>query len=187
MTISNGSTISASDINTGTSTYLGTFLAGDNALVPLGFHVHALFKNVVTGTTAYKRKMRFVVPFDCYLETFAVVAADQTAASTVSAAITADGSMVDDLSDDASITDEGKLVFWPVKVSGTAGSGTTKLSRLLYDGTLTQAGAKFATANRAFRTLLKGSTITVSVKTTSTNTPSHVHAALVLRQFFARE
>ena len=186
MTLSNGSTILASDLNAMVTTALGN-VQTDNAQVPGVYQLHLTFPACVTSTVSYRRKCTFVVPFDCYLETFAVESADQTASSTVKGAITGDGTIVDDLADGDSLTDEGKLVFWPTKVSGSAGAGNTKLARLLFDGTLTKAGVDFATTNRAHRTFLRGSTITVSVMTSSVATASFIHAVLVLREFFARE
>ena len=184
MSIANDSTITAADLNGMATTALGLVQA-DNAQVPGVYELHLQFRGVVAGSTDAYARYVFVVPFDCYLETFAVSAADQTASSTVSAALTGDGTLVGDLDDDTSVQDEGKLVFWPTKVSGAAGSGQTKLARLLFDGTNTKGA--FATTNRAHRTLLRGSTLTLSVATTSVATASAINVALVLREFFARE
>jgi hypothetical protein len=184
--ITNGSAILKADLDALVSTQLG-LVQDDNEQVPGSYTLHFQFRGVVDGSTDAYAKAVFVCPFDCYLETFAVSAGDQTAASTVKAAITGDGTLVNDLDDAESLTDEGKLVFWPVKVSGAAGSGHTKLTRLLYDGTKTRAGVSFATTSRAHRTLLKGSTLTVSVATSGIATASLICVALVLREFWARE
>lgn len=188
MTISNGSAILAADLNTLTAAELA-LLATDNAQLPLGFVIPFHFPNLVASTTSYRRKCKFVAPWDMYVEALAVQAADQTAASTVSAAVSGDGTLVDDLGDSDDFGEERGLVFWPAKVSGSAGTGITLLSRLLFDNTKTKAGrgGSFATASRAFRTVLKGSTLTVSAKTTSVATPSYVTVALAVRQFLGRE
>lgn len=188
MTISNGSSIIASDLNTLISTELG-LLATDNAQLPLGFVQSFTFPNLVSGTGSTRRKARFVAPFDCYLEALCVQAADQTASSTVKAAVTGDDTLVDNLGDTDDFGEERGLAFWPVKVSGTAGAGITLLSRLLFDNTKKKVGlgGNFATSSKAFRLISKGSTLLVSASTTSVATPSCVQVALAVRQFFARE
>jgi hypothetical protein len=186
MTISNGSTALKTDLDAMISTALALVQA-DNAQVPGAYEIHLTFPGCISSTSSYKRKSTFPCPFDCYVETFAVTAAEQTAASTVKAAITGDGTLVDSLADSASLGDEGKLVFWPTKVSGTAGANTTKLARPLFDGTRTKAGLNFATTSQAHRVFLKGSTITVSVMTSSIVGASKIDVAIVLREFLARD
>lgn len=185
MAITNGQVASAADGNAMATTQLGLVQA-DNAQVPGVYELHLQFRGVVAGSTDAYAKYIFVCPFDCYLETFAVSSGDQTAASTLKGAITGDYTVVDDLLDTESITDEGKIVFWPTKVSGTAGAGMTKLARLSFDGTKTKQGLNFATTNRSHRTLLQGSTITVSVATSSVAAASLITVALVLREFWSR-
>jgi len=186
MTIANNSTITKADLDAMLSTSLGLVQA-DNAQVPGMYELQLVFPGCISTTSSYKRKFTFVAPFDCYVETLAVTAVNQTAASTVKAAITGDGTLVDALADSASLGDEGKLVFWPTKVSGSAGAGITKLPRLLFDGTKTKAGLNFATTSQGHRTILKGSTITVSVSTTSVAAAGVIDVAVVLREFFARD
>jgi hypothetical protein len=188
MTLSNGSIALAADMNAAASTQLG-LIQDDNEQLPGAYELHLQWRDVVAGTSsnAYRAKYVFVCPFDSYLETFAVSGGDHTAASTLAAAITGDGTLIASVSNSDTIGDEGQLVFWPTKVSGTAGAGATKLARLLFDGTKTKSDLAFATTNRAHRTLLKGSTLTVSVSSSSVATASLVTVALVLREFFARE
>lgn len=186
MPISNGSAATAADTNTMVTTQLG-LVQDDNEQVPGVYELHLQFRGVVTTSTDAYAKYVFVCPFDSYLETFSVQAGDQTASSTVKGAITGDLSLVDDLADTASVTEENQIVFWATKVSGTAGAGTTKLARLLFDGTKTKAGTAFATTNRSHRTILKGSTITVSVSTSSVAAASVIAVALVLREMWSRE
>lgn len=186
MSLTNGQAALAADLNTMAATQLG-LIQDDNEQLPAAYELHLQFRGVVDSSTDAYARYEFVCPFDCYLETFAVSSGDQTAASTLKGAITGDRTLVNDLADTESITDEGKLVFWPTKVSGTAGAGQTKLARLLFDGTKTKQGLNFATTNRAHRTFLKGSTLTVSVATSSINTASLITVALVLREFRSRE
>ena len=185
MTISNGSTITEADLNTLTTAALAA-IQNDNEAKPAGFNLNFYFHNLVAGTTALRRKAIFVPPFDYYLEALAVQASDQTAASTVQAAVTGDGTMTEDLGDNDDHGEERGFVFWPVKVSGAAGAGRTKLARLLLDNTKGKPKRSFATGSQAFRVLLAGSRITVSAKTTSVATPSLVQVTLALRSFWAR-
>lgn len=184
MAITNGSTILKADLDAMATTQLG-LVRDDNGQAPGVYELHLQFRGVVAGSTDAHARYVFVCPFDCYLETFAVSAGDQV--GTVRGAVTGNATVVDGLADTASIGDEGQLVFWPTKVSGAAGAGLTQLGRLLYDGTKTKQGLNFATTNRAHRTLLKGSTITVSVSADAGAVASLITVALVLREFFARE
>lgn len=173
MTISDGSTIIATDLNALITTDLGR-LQDDNARVPLGYHRTFTFKNLVASTNALYRRARVIVPFDCYLETLAVRAAEFTAASTLTVTVEGDGA----------------LVNWPIEVSGAVGTGTTNVTRLLYDNTkrkVRKSGGGFATVSTAFRVFPKGSTIVITPSTTSVATPSMCSISMALRQFFARE
>ena len=185
MTIGSGSAITAADLDGMLTAHLGS-VQGQNSLKPLGFNVNFIFPNLVAGTASTRRQAIWVPPHDYYLEALAVQAGDQTAASTVSAAVTGDGTLVDNLGDNDDHGEEKGFVFWPVKVSGTAGAGTTKLARQLLDNTKRKARRNFPTEAQAFRVLLKGSVITVSAKTTSVATPSLVMVTLVMRSFFSR-
>lgn len=186
MSIANDSAALAADLNTMVTTQLG-LLQDDNEQIPGAYELHLQFRGVVDGSTDAYAKYVFVCPFDCYLETFAVSSGDQTAASTLKGSLTGDATLVNDLDDDESVTEENRIVFWPTKVSGEAGAGQTKLARLLFDGTKTKQGLNFATTNRAHRTLLKGSTLTLSVATSSVAAGSLITVALVLREMLARE
>lgn len=178
-------TITVAELDALTTTALGE-LQDDNAALPLGLNLNFFFPNLVTGTAAARRRAIWIPPFDFYLDALCVQASDQTAASTVEAAVTGDGTMVEDLGDTDDHGEENGFVFWPVKVSGSAGSGRTLLSRKLLDNTKGKPGYAFATSSQAFRTILAGSTITVSASTTSTATPSLVQVTLALRSFWAR-
>ncbi len=186
MSIANGSAATAADTNAMVTTALG-LVQDDNEQLPGAYELHLQFRGTVASSTDAYARYVFVCPFDCFVETFAVSSGDQTAASTLIGAITGDGTHVSDLADTASVTEENQIVFWATKVSGAAGAGATKLARLLFDGTKTKQGLNFATTNRAHRTILKGSTLTVSVATTSINAPSLITVALVLREMLARE
>lgn len=169
MTISNGSTITASDIASLIATPLSN-MQSDNARVPLGFQWHLNYPNLVAGTTQRNRTSYLVAPFDCYIEAVAVEAGDHTAASTTT----------------LNITGTGPFENWPITITGTTGAGNTRLARLLYDNTKTKAGLSVATTSRGFRVWLKGDTLTFIISTTSVATPSMCHVAVVLRQFFSR-
>ena len=166
MSITEGATILKADLDALLSTALAA-LAADNARKPLGHHVVLNFEGVVTGVANVYPKAVFVVPFDCYVETLAVVCKDMV--GTVTVAVTGDGA-VDN---------------FPITITGTAGAGVTKFARLLYDGTKTPL-VNFATASRAFRCFPKGSTITVTVTTTNAAAASALQVSLVLRSFFSR-
>lgn len=168
MTIGNGNTATASDVLAMMATAMQA-VQDDNEQVPAGLLLRQEFHNVVAGTSAERRKWVFVVPFDCYLEALSVEAGDHTAASTTTVALTADGAFYN----------------WPVTISGTTGAGRTLLSRLLYDNTKSKQ-RKVSTVSRALRALPAGTTVTVTVTTTSVATPSRVGVSLILREFFAR-
>jgi hypothetical protein len=169
MTIADGQTIIASDLDALTTSALANAQT-DNAQLPLGFHLWATFHNLVAGSNALYRRTVFVVPFDCYIESVKVQAGDQTAASTVTLALDFDG----------------VLAPWEISISGSAGAGTTELTRLLYDNTKTKQ-TNVAATSMAFRVLPAGTTVAVTVSTTSVATPSMVAVGLCLREFFARE
>jgi len=169
MPITNGSTILAADVNEMTTSSLALVQA-DAGRIPVGMQAVFMFHNIRDGTSPHRRKSIFVVPYDCLLETVAVQCAEHTAASTATVTVTADGAYSN----------------FPTSVSGTVGSGITKLSRLLYDNTQS-SGKSFASTARAFRALTKGSTVTVTAASTSVLASSSMQVTLVLRQFFARE
>lgn len=184
MSISNGSAILKTDLDAMVSTQLG-LIQDDNEQVPGVYELHLQFRAVVDASVDAYTRYELVCPFDCYVETFALSAAEQS--GTVKGAITGDGTHVNDLADTESITEEGQLVFWPTKASLTGAANTVKASRLLFDGTKTKQGLNFATTNRAHRTFLKGSTLTVSVAAAAGAATSNICVAIVLREFFSRE
>lgn len=180
MTIANGDVVEVADVSALYTAALA-LLQADNADVPLGFDVRFSFPNLVTSTEAYKRKVVFVCPCDLLLEAVAVEGADHTAASTLTVRVRGDGALFsDDTPEDG---DDG----WGANVVGAVGAGITKLARLLFDNTLTYVGADFEGTARAFRVLPKGSTITITVESTSVATPSETDVTLVCREFWVRE
>jgi hypothetical protein len=185
MSIDDLNPILSADLDALTTTSLAA-MQDDNEGKPLAFNVNFHFHNLVAGTAANRRRAIWVPPYDYYLEALCVEAGDQTAASTVQAAVTGDGTMTEDLGDNTDHGEENGIAFWPVKVSGAAGAGRTKLARVLLDNTKGKPKRNFPAASQAFRTLLQGSTITVSAKTTSIATPSRVTVTLQLRAFWAR-
>lgn len=186
MAILAGTPTTAADLDAMTTASLA-LLQNDNELLPLQHNVNFWFHNLVAGTVATRRRSIWVPPYDYYLEALAVQASDQTAASTVEAAVTGDGTMTEDLGDNDDHGEEEGFVFWPVKVKQAAiGAGRTKLTRLLLDGTKGKPTQNFAQASQAFRTMLKGSRITVSARTTSVAAASLVQVTLVLRSFLSR-
>lgn len=184
MALTNGSAILKTDLDAMVTTQLG-LLQDDNEQVPGAYELHLQFRGVVDASIDAYTKYTFVAPFDCYVETFALSAGDQS--GTVKGAVTGDGTHVNDLDDDVSLQDEGKLVFWPTKASLTGAAGIVKADRLLFDGTKTKQGRNFATTGRAHRTILQGSTLTVSVAAAAGAAASNIHVALVLREFWARQ
>lgn len=176
--IANGSAILEADLDAQISTALAA-IRTDNGQLPGGLEVHLTFPNLVAGTSAERRKHVFPVPSDCYVEVIAGEHGDATNPSTLQvdlAAIAAVGGTV--------VTDP--LSLWSMSVSGAV-AGTGHVPRVLYDGTKTKVNDAFTTTSRAHRTLLRGSTLQVTVSTTNLLTPSMCHIVLVLREFFARE
>lgn len=176
MTVANGSAILAADLAALTTTQLGLVQA-DNAALPGAHAMHFYFQNLVATTPAYESKLTFVVPADFYLEAIAVESSNHTAASTTTVTVQSNANV-----GDAS----GTLGLWPATITGTTGTGTTKLARVLYDGGKSPPKRDFATGSKAFRTYNKGNTLQMTVSTTNTTTPSWVHVVLVARSFYAR-
>lgn len=170
MTIANGNTIAAADLNAWLTTQLG-LIQDDNEQLPLGTLLNFFFHDLVTSTPERQRKAVFVMPFDGLVEVLAPQCGDHTAASAFTVALTADGAFAN----------------WPTSLTGTVGAGINKPTRLLYDGTKTKAALNFSTTARAFRVLPRGSTVTLVVSSASVATPSTCQVCVVLRQFFQRE
>jgi hypothetical protein len=180
MTLSNTNTILSADLSTMVTAALA-LMATDNAQVPAAYEWHSYFPNLVTGTSAERRKSVVVAPFDCFVEVIAAEGADHTAASTLTVDLYGDGALQAFPQAPAS----GSTRPF-VTVSGTVGAGITKLSRLLYDGTKSSTKAGPSTS-QAVRLIPRGTTLTLQAATTSVATPSSTHIAVVLREFLARE
>lgn len=176
MTIANASTILKSDLDAMATTALGLVQA-DNAHLPAGLDVNFVWPNLVTGTALTRRRAVFVAPCDMLIECVAAEAADHTASSTLTVTVVGDGALVTGDGDDG----------WGMTLAGTVGAGITKLSRLLFDNTRTNVGVAFESTARAFRVFPKGSTITVTVATTSIATPSQTRVCLVGREYWGRD
>lgn len=170
MTLANGSTILATDLNAMFPAPLAT-MAADNAQLPAGAHVPFKFDGIVASTTAERTKCIFVVPFDVFIEAMAVTTNGMTNPSTVTVAVTGDGA----------------LPNFPISVTQVVTAAFTNLVRVVFDGTKGRVG-KFAMAsNRAIRVFPRGSTITVSVTTTNVAVGAQCSVSLALRQYFARD
>jgi hypothetical protein len=171
MAITNGSTITEADLDAMLSSSLAAVQA-DNAQLPAGLLIPLWFNGLVAGTAPTRRKAIFVAPFDLIVESVAVQAADFTNPSTLTVTITGDG----------------PLVNWPISVSGSiAAGGVVKLARLLYDNTKTNAAKSFALTSRAYRVFPRGSTITVSVSTTSVAVANTCVVMIACREFYGRD
>lgn len=173
--IANGSTIDASDLNSLPVASLG-LVQDDNEQLPGGLEYFFVFQDLTAAIVAAnpeRAQVRFVLPCDVLVESVDVEAGDHTAASTTTVTIVGNGAVVD----------------WPITVTGTTGAGATKLPRLLYDNTKTPptSAADFAKTSQAFRVWPKGTTVIVTVTTTSVAAPSRISVLLVLREFYARE
>ena len=169
MTIANGSVLANADLNALTTTQQ-TLLATDAAQLPVGFHHGVTFANLVASTVAYRRKHTFIMPADCYLDALAVTASDFTAASTITTVVTADGA----------------LANWPLQRTGGVGAGFNALSRILYDNTKTRVKLSFDLTAQSFRVFPRGTTVVVTMSTTSVATPSQAAVCFAFRQYFQR-
>lgn len=178
MTITNGQTATATDVNAMASTQLGLVQA-DNADYPAGFLVRFGFPNLVASTPAYRAKAIFVAPCDLLIEVLAVQTADMVGLVTVTAI--GDGALITD--GDDSDGDDG----WGMKVSETVGTGIVKCARLLFDNTKTKVTADFQSTAKAFRVVPKGSTVEIIATTANTTTPCECNVTLACREFWSRE
>ena len=152
MTIANGSTILAADLNALTTTSLGLIQA-DNARLPGYAPIVFTFQGLVAGTVLARRKARFVVPVNMLIDTLAVITTPATsAAATITATVSA-GGILDD---------------WSMSVTGTLDTIAKKQARLLFDGTmLAKPGLNQSTTSRVVRLLPKGAIVDVEVVTTN--------------------
>lgn len=181
MTIGNGQIILAADLNA-MNTSLMALVQADNAQLPGGLELNWTFPNLVTGTAAQRRKSSFPVPWDCYVEALTAETIDHTAASTFTASLTGDGNLINfpRPAPSAGVT----IPFITVTVTGAV--GLSKGARLGRDNTKTAPKSSAATT-KAFTVIPRGSTISLSVSSTSIATPSQARVTLVLRQFMGRE
>lgn len=172
MTISNGSTITASDLNGMCTTALSNVQA-DNARLPLG-HEYTLNFNGLIDTTASNRRMAAVyLPCDCFLETVTVRLGIPALSSTATVTITNNADPAN---------------AFPVTLTGTLTAlfAITRFQRVLYDGTGGNVASSYMAANRAVRVYPQGSKLTVTVSTTSTSALPQVQVTLLMRQYFSR-
>lgn len=181
MAISNGSTITTTDLNAMVSGSLG-LLQADNAQLPLGFETNLYFHGITSAISSgnpERCKSVLVVPFDCYLEVLGLRCSAMTAASSTTATLTSDGAGYN----------------FPKTVTAATGVGIVDASRLLHNNTKTKGfrstklttNLPMASTHQAFLAFTRGQTITVNVTTTSIAAGCFCQVTLVLRQFFARE
>ena len=152
MTVANGSTILAADLNALTSASLA-LMRSDNRRLPGYAPVIFTFQGLINGTPPARRTARFVVPVNMLVDTLAVITSPATSsAATITATVSA-GGILDD---------------WAMEVTGTLDTVTKKQGRLLYDGTmLAKPGLNQSTTSRVVRLLPKGAIVDVTVSTTN--------------------
>lgn len=165
MAIIDGYQILASDMNTLLDGYLSSIQAEANSKTLGAYFCHTMY-NVVNTTPEYRRQWIFVAPCNVYIETLAVQTMDMVGLTTVTVNV------------DATPTT-------PYSVSDTAVTGIDKFDRLLFDNSVSN-NRRFALDSRMFRLLPKGSTITVTVSTSNTTTPSAIQIILPYRQWAQR-
>lgn len=152
MSITNGSTILAADLNAMALPALVNTRV-DNARLPGGVELMATLVGVVDTTPAYRSKVRVVVPVDMRVESVAV----QCSPGTVGAVVVVD------------VTGDGALPNFAMQVRATLTAGLAKAARLLFDNTMTaNPGVTPSLTSRVGRLLTRGSTITITV-TSATN------------------
>lgn len=173
MAIANGSPVLAADLNA-----LGgaSRVAMQTVMqrLPGALYIDALFSRLTTSSASATRRMKFVVPFDVYVESVCV---QTTTADSAASTITVD------------VTGDGVLPPWAMRVSDTLTTGATKKhARLLFDnGGSANPGVTPELTSRALRLLPKGSTVTISVETTNTLATMEAVIVLACRQYRARE
>lgn len=139
-------------------------LVSTRAALPAADYLHFEFDALTSSVAAHRRKRQFVVPADCYLETVAV----HVVATTTNNVIT------------VSLTGNGAFLHWPVSLTEQTSSTSDSLTRTLFDNSYSKL------ADKGFRALTKGTTMTIEVANSTTN-PVQVFANLVLRQFYGRK
>jgi hypothetical protein len=171
MSITNGASIAAADLNALTTTQLGLIQA-DNARLPGYAPIIFTFQGLVSGVALARRRARFVVPVNMLVDTLAVITTPATSsAATITATVSA-GGILDD---------------WAMTVTGTLDTIAKKQARLLFDGTMeAKPGLDQATTSRVVRLLPKGSIVDVEVDTTNALTTMVATIVLCSRSRLAR-
>lgn len=152
--------ISATDLN--------AYMSGDNlvtirAALPAAHYLQFQFDALTSSVAEHRRKRQFVVPADCYLETISA----RVLAATTGNVIT------------VSLTGNGAFLHWPISLTQQTSSTVTSLNRTLFNNSYSKL------ADKGFRALTKGTTMTLEVANSTTN-PVTVYAGLTLRQFYGR-
>lgn len=170
MTISNGSVITAADLASLTTAPL-LAMRVDNAQVPCGEQINFPFNGLVASTPAASRTAVFVLPHDILVETVGCNTFLMTAASRTTVTVVCDATPT-----------------MPIVVESATSAALVRFARLAFDGVLSSKTDKdFSTTSRAVRVWPRGSTVTVTVSTTSVATTSTCHVYLSGRSFLARE
>ena len=158
MTIANGSTILAADLNTMAQPALVNTRV-DNTRLPGGVEFIATLVGVVATTPSYRSKVRVVVPVDMRVESIAL----QTSPGTVGAVVTVD------------VTGDGALPNFAMRSQVTLTAGLAKSSRRFFDNTMAaNPGVNPELTSRVGRLLPRGSTITITV-----SAPANLLATMV--------
>lgn len=173
MTIVNGSTILAADLNAMALSSLA-LLQDDNARLPGAIPLTVEFHGLVASTDSYRRRARIVIPTDMLLESIIV---QTSPANSAAATITVD------------LTGDGALPAFACRVTGTLGTaGVTKQGRLLFDNSMVaNPGVTPELTSRVARLLPRGSTILLTVETTNTLNTMVAQVTLAGRSRLARE
>ena len=161
MTITDGSVILDSDLNTLAASGL-SYLIADRLKAPKGFLLPLQFANVLAATPAAKRTKSVVMPRDCYLESMIVHCGDVNATVTVN------------------LTGNGSLYNWPVSATETVPAGRVNFIRTWFNNATTKV------QDRGFRLINQGSNVTVVVESTKASGSSVITVELALRQFLGR-
>ena len=170
MTISNGSLITAADLNTLTSTQLGLIRADNARLAGVVNHSYTSF-NIVGTTSLLLRTWKFVVPVDTIVDWICLQGCQHTNPSTTSITITPDG----------------PAAAFPIVLSGSTGAaGRERRSSALFDNTVTNVANDFATTSRVLRVWPKGTTVTAVIATTNVVAVSSIGVNICGRSFNSR-
>jgi hypothetical protein len=143
-------------------------IQADAARKPLGYTVPITFRGLVATVGATRRTFSFVVPDDVFVETI--------------------GAMLHDMVGDVTVqvTGDGGVAHFPVTITGTSAGGTTLITRVKFDGTLSRVDDTAMPTAPVFRVWPKGTTITIVVSTTNVVTACKLDVHLCLRTFLRR-